>query len=214
MTTLPPPRLAALLRETARGVYATEAATELLIAHDRWLHRGDFLAACVDLYDVDGEPIRYDPHSIGDVDGRPTLVLTPSDPQVTVAYARILWDQLPSFAEQSPCSGSEGRILRLVAELAGHDTGIPLDELLSGLDHTNGASVLDAIAHALHHLPDTPTVDRGPGEAVAVSDADLPLLQAAIADPGRYTPRATTDPVAGWEARAVLVALMGRETDR
>jgi len=200
MTTVPVPRLAALLTASAKGYYATEAATQLLIGHEMWLHRADFLHDCVWVSTETGD---Y---------GCPAspCELPPGD----VAHAFITWDYLPVFLEGAPCSGSEGRILRLVAELAGYDTGVALDELLSGLDATNGASVLDAIAHALHHLPDTPTVDRGPGEAVAVSDADLPLLQAAIADPGRYTPRATTDPVAGWEARAVLVALMGRETDR
>jgi hypothetical protein len=216
MTTLPVGRLAALLTASAKGYYATEAATALLIAHGVWLRRGDFIAACVEFSDVAGEPIRYDPHSTGSVDGHPTLVLTPSDPHATVAYARVLWDQLPSFAEGAACSGSEDRILRLVAELAGHDTGVPLDELLLGLDATNSASVLDAIAHALHHLPDAPAEDVPTGAAGAVSDADIDLLTGAIADPGRYTPRGDghTEPVPHWSARAVLAALEGRDTDR
>ena len=38
-----------------------------------------------------------------------------------------------------------------VAELGGTDTGVPLDELLSGLDDANARLVLDAIDHALTH---------------------------------------------------------------
>jgi hypothetical protein len=41
-------KLTACLRVGARGAYATEAAVELLIAHQTWLRRADFRAACVD----------------------------------------------------------------------------------------------------------------------------------------------------------------------
>ena len=49
------------------------------------------------------------------------------------------------------CRRSEARILRLAAELAEIDTGVPLDDLLAGLDDTNARLVLDAITHALTH---------------------------------------------------------------
>jgi hypothetical protein len=135
MTTVPVPRLAALLTASAKGYYATEAATQLLIGHEMWLHRSDFLHDCVWLSTETGD---Y---------GCPAspCELTVDD----VAHAFITWDYLPGFLEGAPCSGSEGRILRLVAELAGHDTATPLDELLTGLDDHNGALVLVAIAHAL-----------------------------------------------------------------
>lgn len=133
MTTVPVPLLAALLTASAKGFYATEAATQLLIGHEMWLHRSDFLAACVWAGTADGE------------DGSPAEF----DAQ-EISHVGVDWDRIPDFAATASCSGSEGRILRLVAELAGYDTATPLDELLSGLDHENGRLVVQAIAHALH----------------------------------------------------------------
>jgi len=133
MTNVPPPRLAALLRDQAKGYYATEAAAELLIAHGTWLHRTDFLDACVVAIDAAGNDLG-----------------SPRHPAGTVTRAGIAWDDIPAFADTAPCSGSEARILRLVAELAGTDTATPLGELLSSLDGRNSALVLDAIAHTLN----------------------------------------------------------------
>lgn len=133
MTTLPLPRLAALLTAHAKGFYATEAATQLLIGHETWLHRSDFLNACVWAATDD------------DRDGPVT-----GFEDVDITHAWIDWAAIPAFAETAPCSGSEGRVLRLVAELSGYDTATPLDELLSGLDDHNSALVVDSIAHALH----------------------------------------------------------------
>ena len=48
MTTLPLDTLTARLRDNARGIYTTEAATELLIVHGRWFERSDFLTTCID----------------------------------------------------------------------------------------------------------------------------------------------------------------------
>jgi hypothetical protein len=135
MTTVPVPRLAALLTASAKGYYATEAAAQLLIAHEMWLHRSDFLQDCVWV------------SSDADDDGCPAWPCAlPID---DLTHAGIAWDRLAAFAISAPCSGSESRILRLVAELAGYDTATPLDELLSGLDDRNGALVVDTIAHAL-----------------------------------------------------------------
>jgi len=143
MTTLPLPRLAALLTDNARGVIDAEAATRLLVGHGTWLGRRDFLAACVDLWDTDGEFV-YGAWRPG----------TDVDPD-RIAAASVIWEDIPGFAEAAPCSGSEGRVLRLVAELAGYDTGVPLGELLSGLDDRNSRLVVDAVAHALR-VPVTP----------------------------------------------------------
>jgi hypothetical protein len=120
MTTLTPDQLAALLRASAAGWYATEAAAQLLCEHRSLLTRADFLAACVD-YDHDG----------------------------TTPVAWVTWDAIPAFVGRAPLSSSEARILRLAAELGGTDTGVPLAELLSGLDDTNARLVLGAIAHVL-----------------------------------------------------------------
>jgi hypothetical protein len=124
MTTLTPDQLADLLRASAAGWYATEAATQLVCGHRSLLGRADFLAACVD-YDHDG----------------------------TAPVAWITWDAIPAYVDRAALSSSEANILRLVAELAGADTGWPLAALVSGLDDDNARLVLDAIAHALrlHH---------------------------------------------------------------
>jgi hypothetical protein len=120
MHTLTTATIAALLRQRATGSYADEAAVELLIGHGTWLDRRDFLAACVD-YDHDGQ-----------------------DPVVWVD-----WHAVPTFLSCAPCAASEGRILRLAAELSGIDTGCSLSDLLCGLDNRNTTLVVDAIGHAL-----------------------------------------------------------------
>jgi hypothetical protein len=139
MQTLPLPRLAALLTANAAGYYATEAATRLLIAHGTWLHRVDFLVACVSTWDANSEPL-------GSWVWHRAEWLRPAH----VAAASVQWDRIGAFLDTAPCSGSEARILRLAAELAGYDTATPLDELLSGLDDTNSRLVVAAIAHALN----------------------------------------------------------------
>jgi hypothetical protein len=121
VTTLTPDQLAHLLRASAAGYYADEAAAELLCGHRSWLTRRDFLAACVN-YDHDG----------------------------TNPVAWVDWQSVPVFADRAACSSSEARVLHLAAELAGIDTCHPLADLLSGLDDANSRLVLFAFAHALH----------------------------------------------------------------
>jgi hypothetical protein len=121
MSTLIPDQLAHLLRASAAGYYTDEAAAQLLCEHRTWLTRADFRAACVD-YDHDG----------------------------TTPVAWVEWPAVPAFVDRAACSSSEVRVLRLAAELAGVDTGVPLAELLTSLDDTNSRLVLFAIAHALH----------------------------------------------------------------
>ena len=123
MHTLPTSHLAPALRAQAEGSYTAEAAVELLIGHGVWLARRDFL----------NELVEY----AGD--------------STTITHAWVAWEHVPTFANRAPCSGSEGRILRLAAELHGTDTGVPLAELLSQLDDTNSALVRDAIDHILSH---------------------------------------------------------------
>ena len=118
MTTLTPHALAALLRAGAEGLYATEAAAELLIEHRRWLERDDFQLHCVDLDDEDG-------HQMAWVD----------------------WPAVPGFVDEATCSTTEAQVLRLAAELAGTDTGVPVGELLTRLDDRNGPLVVAAVSH-------------------------------------------------------------------
>ena len=124
MTTLTPSQLAELLRASAADFsdgYAAEAAAHLLCGHRSLLTRVDFLTACVD-YDHDG----------------------------TTPVAWIVWEAIPAYVRRAPLSSSEESILRLVAELGGVDTGVPLDNLLCGLDDSNARLVIDALAHVLH----------------------------------------------------------------
>lgn len=127
MSTLPLDTLSAGLRATARGPYSEEAAASLVVAHDHWLRRADFVDCCV-LTDRERS--------------RPPLV-------------RIWWQAVPAFAATAACSTSERRILRLAASLAGtccdQPTGAcePLGDLLSGLDVRNARLVLDALEHVL-----------------------------------------------------------------
>jgi hypothetical protein len=121
MHTLPIGRLAPALRAEAEGIYATEAAVELLIRHGVWLRREDFLDALV----------RYEAHC------------------ADVPLAQIFWREVPDFLDRARCSGSEARILRLATELNGVDTGVALADLLSSLDDANSQLVIDAITHVL-----------------------------------------------------------------
>ena len=120
VTTLTPDQLAALLRASAAGFYADEAAVQLICGHRSLLGRADFVTGCIE-YDHDGKA-----------------------PSVCID-----WSAVVEFSDHPPLSGSEARILRLAAELAGHASGQPLAELLSSLDDNNARPVLDAITHAL-----------------------------------------------------------------
>jgi hypothetical protein len=106
MTTLPTPDLAARLRNWAAGLHSTEAAVELLIAHGSWLHRPDFVGACINTFDA------YDY-----LDG-------------IVPVARIDFDKIPAFLTENNYSGSEARIAQFAAQIAETDTGTPLAQLM------------------------------------------------------------------------------------
>jgi hypothetical protein len=118
--TLTTDQLVELLRHSAAGFYSTEAAAQLICGHRSLLGRDDFRAACIQ-YDHDGEE----------------------------PFAWIDWDAIPDYATRAPLSSSEARILRLAAELAEVDTGVPLGDLLCGLDDHNARLVLNAIAHTI-----------------------------------------------------------------
>lgn len=119
------PPLAKRLRNRARGFYATEAGTELLINHTTWLHRSDFRDRFV----------RLDTSITGDSE-----------------TAEIDWPATIAAldSKELPCSGGEGRILRLAASLA---DGIPVDlrDALTGLDTRNTHLVSRAVLHSNGH---------------------------------------------------------------
>ncbi len=123
-TTLPPARLAAMLRAWSAGLYPSEAATELLIAHGTWLHRPDFLLTLVD--------------AVEDGWGRGGHI---------VPMASVDWDRVETFLAHTYGSTSELNVLRLAASLAGATTTGSLLDMTSGLDDTNTRYVLDALAH-------------------------------------------------------------------
>jgi hypothetical protein len=106
-------------------LFSTEAAVELLIGHGPWLYREDFLEIAVE----SGREI---------ADG---AVMTAVDWEAAVAALD---------AGRLPCSGGEGRILRLAASIA---AGVPVDlgSALSGLDQRTIAGVARAVLHTAGH---------------------------------------------------------------
>jgi hypothetical protein len=116
--------LPAALRAHARGLFAAEAAADLLAAHRSWLHRGDFTGRFVEVGRSHGG----------------------------TAMAAVDWPAAVAALQAGdlPCSGGEHRILRLAASLA---AGIPVDlrEALTGLDQTNTELVAAAVRHAAGH---------------------------------------------------------------
>lgn len=123
----PPAQLAAALRNQAQGIYCLEAAAELLIAHGAWLHRADFTGEFVSV-------------SRGLTDGRPMAIIDwPS--AITALTAGHL-----------PCSGSEQRMLRLIASIA-HGIPVDLQAALTGIDDHNIRLLLRAVLHASGRRP-------------------------------------------------------------
>jgi hypothetical protein len=106
----------------AKGLFRTEAAVELLIGHGSWLYREDFLEIAVEF----GREI---------ADG--------------VVLAAVDWEAAVAALEAGglPCSGGEGRILRLAASIGG-GIAVSLGSALPGLDERNIAEVARAVLHA------------------------------------------------------------------
>jgi hypothetical protein len=114
--------LAAALRAHAEGLYCAQAAVELLIGHQRWLCREDFV----------GRFVRLVPHVAGDG-----------------VLAVVAWRAAVRALSTGrlPCSGGEGRVLRIAASIA---EGVPVDlaECLSTIDSVNIGLVVDAVYRA------------------------------------------------------------------
>jgi hypothetical protein len=113
------------LREHARGLHSSTAAVELLIAHQRWLHRIDF---------------------------RDQFLFTGTDFDTEEETACIAWPAAVIALDQGclPCSGSEARMLRIAASIG---EGVPVDlrETLTELDAVNTALVARTVARAAGH---------------------------------------------------------------
>lgn len=120
--TLATGQLAALLRGTAAGMLADTAATDLIIAHGRFLHDPAFrkiIAAGSSV--TDGQP-----------------------------FAVIRWNAAVTALERGclPCSASEQAVLLIAASLAEPGITVSLRECLGSLDRRNIALVASAITAA------------------------------------------------------------------
>jgi hypothetical protein len=114
--------LAAALRAHASGLLCVQAAVELLIGHQRWLSRDDFVSRFVGLVPDAG-------------DGVPLAMVS------WRAAVRAL------RAGRLPCSDGEGYLLRIAASIA---EGVPvnLGQCLSTLDQVSIGLVVEAVRHA------------------------------------------------------------------
>ena len=113
------------MRVWAKGLLGLEAAVELLIGHRSWLRREDFLEIAVE----SGQGITSG------------AVMAAVDFE---AAARAL------EAGVLPCSGGEGRVLRIAASIGG---GVPVDlrEAVTGLDERNAVLAAAAVLRAAGH---------------------------------------------------------------
>jgi hypothetical protein len=114
--------LAAALRAHARGLCHAEAAVELLIGHQHWLRRGEFV----------GRFVWIGRAMVGD-----RLLAVVEWPAAVAALA----------AGRLPCSDSERHVLRVAASIA---KGVPVDlkECLSTLDCESAGLVAQAVLRA------------------------------------------------------------------
>ena len=117
-----PASLAEALHAHARGIYAHEAAVALLIDHQYWLDRADFLSQYVDTFS-------------GLADGTP--------------MAAICWHEVIADLDTGQLAGSssENKILRLAASLA-NGISVDLHHNLTSLDDANLHHLITAIRHA------------------------------------------------------------------
>jgi hypothetical protein len=117
--------LSSALRVWAKGQFSTEAAVELLIGHRSWLFREDFLAVAVE--------------SGWEVFSGREMAAVDFAAAASALEAGVL-----------PCSGGEGRVLRIAASIA---EGVPVDlrEAVTGLDEDNAVLAAAAVLRAAGH---------------------------------------------------------------
>jgi hypothetical protein len=110
------------LRAHAAGLYCAQAAVELLIGHQLWLCRNDFVDRFVRV--------------VLDSSGAGVLaVVSWRDAVCAVGTGRL------------PCSDSEGHMLRVAASIA-EGVSVDLNSCLSTLDESNIGLVVDAVLRA------------------------------------------------------------------
>jgi hypothetical protein len=124
-------------------VLAAVAAVELLIGHRRWLRRDDFA-------------------------GRFVAVEPGAGPGGAEVFASVDWAGAVAALDggELPCSGGEGRVLRVAASLA---AGVPVDlgEAAGGLDADSAGLVARAVLAAAGSRG--PVVLGGPPDDGAVA---------------------------------------------
>lgn len=137
-TAIPPTRLigpttlhqlSTALREGAKGLLCAEAAVELLIKHQSWLYRRDFVDHFIDRLDVSDHRVAgYSDTAFVDWTGAAAALDTGG----------------------LPCSSGDDQLLRVAASLA---EGIPVDlrDAITGLDTTNTGLVARAVCHGAGH---------------------------------------------------------------
>src|SRR5205823_2783306 len=113
----------------ASGVYSAEAAIGLLIGHERWLGRSDFVDQFVTMAGDDDAAIG---------------VVTP--------MAAVDWPAAVAALDDGrlPCSSGEEQVLRIAASI-GAGIAVDLGDALCGLDSANVALVAEAVLHAGGH---------------------------------------------------------------
>jgi hypothetical protein len=110
----------------AKGLLCLEAAVELLIGNRSWLFREDFLEIAVEFgWEVSSR--------------RPIAAVD------FVAVAGAL------EAGVLPCSGGEGRVLRIAASIAGGGVPVDMREAVTGLDEDNAVLAAAAVLRAAGH---------------------------------------------------------------
>jgi hypothetical protein len=136
---LPLAELHRLLREWVAGYIAGEAAVELLITHDVWLRRPEFLTRCVVVGDRwAGE------------DDPPTAALDWSAVAHAVDPARSLQP-----GEALGGTHAEMTVLAVAVSLVGAALRVSLRDLLTGLDQATTRLIVTEISHAAGWRVDT-----------------------------------------------------------
>jgi hypothetical protein len=119
----PPEGLTAMLRAGARGLYAEEAAVELVLRHGHWIGREDFTGRFVR---EQAGPERAGLQPVAAIDWRGAVE--------GLGHGEL------------PCSGSELSVLKIAASLGG-GCPVSLQLVLGGFDQVNITLVAEAVLH-------------------------------------------------------------------
>lgn len=123
-------QLSVALRANAKGLLCTEAAIDLLISQESWLHHADF---------------------VNDYIQSATASQQRAD-QLDTAFVDWAGALAALDAGRLACSSSEGQLLRIAGSLA-EGIAVDLRDAVTGLDTINTGLVARAICHAAGHRP-------------------------------------------------------------